>query len=190
MKPNLVVLRLPVRDLHTGVKEVFEPSAQALLTQPAMEALHMAVLHRPAGLDMAQFDLPLQPPGQEVATGQFGSVVATDRLWDAASCDHFVQHACHTTAGEAGVNLQRKTLAGEGIHDAQHPDRASCRYHIVCEVQGPLLVGSREPHLRRTAAPFRDIPGTVACGSLARPPVPAVPEACGSHSAASPATAG
>ena len=70
--------------------------------------------------------------------------------------------------------------------------------HIMRKVQGPFLVGRR----RRAAAirhvhsvfassasstdPPRDIPGTPACGSLARPHVPPAPATSDSRSAASP----
>ena len=67
---NFVVLLSPVGDFEASVEEVTEPaSPQALLSKLAVEALDMAVLHGAAGLDVAELDLPLQAPGQEVATG-------------------------------------------------------------------------------------------------------------------------
>ena len=72
MWPLLVVFHLPVSDFPACIEQVREPTApQALVSQPAVEALHMRVLRRLARLDMAQFDLPLHAPGQEVPAGQF-----------------------------------------------------------------------------------------------------------------------
>lgn len=82
-----------------------------------MEALYMSVLHRSSGLDMAQLDLPLQGPGQEVTAGEFGPVVAADRLRQATSRDHLIQHTRDSSAGEARIDFQRKALTGERVHD-------------------------------------------------------------------------
>lgn len=80
----------------------------------------MTVLRRPAGLDVAQLDLPLQRPGEEVTADQFGVVVATNRLRQAPTRDDLIEHACHAAAGEAGIDLQNETLPRERINYAQH----------------------------------------------------------------------
>ena len=101
----------------------------------------MCVLRGLTGLDMHQLDLPFDAPGQEMTTGQFGAVVAANRLRLATSRDDLVQHARHPSAGEAGVYLQSEALSRIRIHHAQHPDRPAGSNRIVRKIQGPFLVG-------------------------------------------------
>ena len=97
----LVVLRLPTRDLPACVEQVGEPAhPQALLAQPPVEALDMRVLRRLARLDVAQFDLPLQRPGEEMTTRELGAVVAANRVWSPTPGDDLIQHPGHAPAGE------------------------------------------------------------------------------------------
>ena len=141
MGPDFVVLLSPVCDLHASIEKVLEPTgAQALLAQPSVETLYVAVLHRPPGLDMAQLDLPLQRPGKEVTTGELRAVVATNRLRPAAPRDDLIKHTGDSPAGEAGIDLQSQALPRERIDHAQNPDGASGSDHIMREVQRPLLV--------------------------------------------------
>ncbi len=150
MWPDFVVLLSPARYLDPRIEEVAKPvGSQALIAQLAVKALHMTVLRRATGLDVSELDLPLQSPGQKMPTGQFWAVVAANRLWQTTSGDDFIEHAGHATAGKAGVHFERKTLAREGINDAQYPDRASSSDRIVREVQCPLLVGASQLQTRR-----------------------------------------
>jgi hypothetical protein len=88
-----VVLFLPVGDLDACVNEISEPAhTQALISEPAVKALHMGVLDRLAGLDVTKVDFPLHGPGQEVATGQFRAVVAADTKGYATPCDDLIEH--------------------------------------------------------------------------------------------------
>src|SRR6185437_2593371 len=108
-----------------------------------MEALDVSVLSGLAWLNMNQLNLLFDTPGQKMAAGQFGSVVAANRSRFAPLLDDFIQHACHAPAGEAGINLQGEALAGKSIDHAQHPDRSTCRDRIVHKIQCPFLVGCR-----------------------------------------------
>lgn len=107
--PFFVVLFPPIGDFDACVKEVPEPAhAQALFPEPAMKALHMGVLDGLAGLDVAQFDLPLHGHGEEVATGQLRAVVAADAKRPAARCDDLIELAGHPTAGKAGISFRAR----------------------------------------------------------------------------------
>ena len=109
--PFFVVLLPPICDLDACIEQIPEPThTQALFSESAVKALHMGVLDRLAGLDVAQVDLPLQGPGQEVTTGQFRAVVAADANRPAASCDDLIQHPGHPAAGEASIDFQSQTL--------------------------------------------------------------------------------
>lgn len=101
MRTFFVVLLSPTGDFGSCVEQVREPvGPQALLAQPPVEALDMSVLGRLAGLDRAQFDLPLQSPGEEVPAGQFGAVVTADSLRSAAARDDLVQHGMPSSSGD------------------------------------------------------------------------------------------
>lgn len=91
---------------------------QALFSEPSVETLHVAVLHRAARLDVAQFDLPLQPLGKEVPAGQFRPVVATDRREECLAVHSFIEHTGDTTTGKARIHFQWQALAREGV---DHP---------------------------------------------------------------------
>jgi hypothetical protein len=120
------VLLPPTCDLDACIEQVPEPThTQALFSEPAVEALHMGVLDRLAGLDVAQVDLPLQGPGQEGTTGQLRAVVAADAKRPAAPCDDLIEFACHPTAGKAGIYFQSQALPCIGIDHTQHADRLS-----------------------------------------------------------------
>ena len=200
MWPLFVVLRLPARDLPPCVEQVGEPTyPQALLAQSPVEALHMCVLRGLAWLDMhaARSSTPAPRPGSAdcVSSGPLSQRIACGH---AAPGDDLIQHPRHAPAGEARVHFQRQALPREGIHHAQHADVAPGSYHIVCEIQRPLLVGAGQRGPRRSACarsacassasgtvPPRDKPATAAYGSLARPRVPPAPATSDSHSAAS-----
>jgi hypothetical protein len=53
---------------------------QALVAEPPVEALNVAVLHRPARLYMQRRDPFFDAPSQEMATGEFRSVVAANHF--------------------------------------------------------------------------------------------------------------
>ena len=151
--PHFVVLLSPVGDLGACIEQIAKPvGPQALFAKSPVEALDVSVLGGLAGLDVAQLDLPLQTPSQEVPARQFGAVVAANRLRQATSRDHLVKHARNSAAREASVDLQRQALACKRIHHAQYADRASGSNHVVGEVQSPLLVSCRQRHTRRSAA--------------------------------------
>ena len=56
--------------MFPGFEEVPEPTdVQKLIAKLSVEALHSAVLHRAARLDVKQFDTIRQAPGKEVPAG-------------------------------------------------------------------------------------------------------------------------
>ena len=55
MWPFFVVLCPPIGDLDACIEQVARPTnEQALFSQPAVKALHVGILNRLAGLDVAQ----------------------------------------------------------------------------------------------------------------------------------------
>lgn len=81
--------------------------------------------------------------------GKFGPVVAANRLRLAVCCNRPFEYAGDAPAGETRRYFQRRALAGEFVHHAQHAEPLPGGCHIAGEVQSPLLVGCRqhEPRL-------------------------------------------
>lgn len=52
---------------------------EALITEPAVETLHVAVLHRPAGLDVHDLDLALLGPAEHAPAAELRARSTTRR---------------------------------------------------------------------------------------------------------------
>src|SRR6185295_13244768 len=101
-----IVFLSPCRDLHPSIGQIVKQvGVQTLIAQPAVETLHVAVLHRPSRLNMNQLDLPLFAPAQEMPTGQLGPVVATNSLRVSSTVDDRFQSARHSTARQTCVHF-------------------------------------------------------------------------------------
>src|SRR5277367_3542420 len=76
MRAFPVILLAPVRQSVAHIVQGPEPAGvEALVAQPSVEALDMAVLHRAARLDMHQPDLPVLRPRQHAPRGELRPVV-------------------------------------------------------------------------------------------------------------------
>ena len=112
----------------------------------------MPVLHRTSRLDVYEPDLPVLRPGQHPARGELRSVVRAHVLRAATFGDNAFQHPCHASRAQAGVGLQRQTLAGIRIHDAQDAHHPAGRQTVDDEVHRPLLIGSCQTRLNSAIA--------------------------------------
>ena len=101
---------------------------------------------------MHHLDLSLHTPRQKMPAGELRTVVAANRT-RVAPLDHDrLQHARHSTTGEARINFQSQTLPRIGIDHAQHSDRPPALHRIVHKIQRPFLV-RRSPRLERCSYP-------------------------------------
>src|ERR1700743_3215155 len=83
-----VVLPLPVRQRFLHVVQGAEPAyVEALVAQPAVEALDVSVLHRLDRLDVDQADFPLLRPSDHAPRGELRAVVRAQLLRPAALGD-------------------------------------------------------------------------------------------------------
>ena len=160
MWPPFVVIPSPVGDDPSCFKQILEPAdAKALLSQLAVEALHVGVLRGLARLDVDQIDLAIQSPGEEVATGQFRAVVTANGSRQAALGDDLVEHTRNAQAREARVYLHGKALACVRVDYVQYTDRAARGHCVMHEVERPLLVSrciypQRGTHAHAVLAPL------------------------------------
>src|ERR1039458_8264264 len=123
---------------------------EALVAQPSVEALDMAILHRPSRLDVHQPNLPVFRPAQHAPRGELRAVVRAYVLRPATLFDQPLQHTRYASAAQAGVGLKRQTLTRVRIHhaeDAHHPPGCQA---IHDEVHRPLLVGPDQTRRQRS----------------------------------------
>src|SRR5579871_5452720 len=102
----------------------------------------MPVLHRLSGLDMYQIDFPVFRPSEDVATGQFRSVVAANAVRFSPFYDQLFEPARHAPAAQAGIHIQSQAFAGKGIDHGQNTDSPTGSEGISDEIQCPFLIGS------------------------------------------------
>src|SRR6266852_125789 len=95
------------RDLLPGIGQVTKPAGvQTLISQPPIEAFHVAVLHRSSRLNVDQLDLPLLAPAQEMPRGELRSVVTANRFWQPSLFDRLFQGAAHSRTRQTRIYLQ------------------------------------------------------------------------------------
>lgn len=92
MRAAAVVVVAPFGDQLAGVAERAERRlVEALVAQPAVEALHERVLDRLAGLDVVPVDATLLLPGENGRRCQLSAIVADDQMRLAATADDRVE---------------------------------------------------------------------------------------------------
>src|SRR3989344_2697419 len=97
--PDVVVVDAPALDDGAGFGQEGEDLlVQALVPQPAVEALDEAVLLRPARRDVVPGDASAVGPSEDRATGHLGPIVADDHGGTAATGDE----ACPAPRPSAG----------------------------------------------------------------------------------------
>src|ERR1035437_6656758 len=86
MRPDMIVVPLPVADLAPRVSQIQEPVlVQTLIPELAVEAFDVAILHRPARRDEVQlYSVLIRPPVQHLA-GELRTVV-DDHVLRFSSC--------------------------------------------------------------------------------------------------------
>jgi hypothetical protein len=120
--PPEIIIGTPGSDDPAGCGETAEQTlVQALVAEPADEALGKGVLDRLAGSDVVPLHAPLLRPAED-GVGQLGAVVTDDRRRPAAPGDQLVEFAGHALAGDPGVDDQPQTLPAEVVKHAQDPE--------------------------------------------------------------------
>src|SRR5271170_6941857 len=112
MRAFPVILLAPARQSVAHIVQRPEPAGvEALVAQPSVKALDVAVLHRAPWLDVHQSDLPILRPGQHAPRGELRPVVRAHVLRAATLPDQPFEHPRHPPRAETGVGLQRQALA-------------------------------------------------------------------------------
>lgn len=115
---------------------------EALVTELAVEAFDVAVLHGLAGVDQQVLDPVLLGPGDEGPAGELGTVIGAHGARVTAEAGRLVQQAHYIGTTDAVVDGDVHALAGEVVGDRQALDPASVGQRIADEVHAPHGVGS------------------------------------------------
>ena len=87
--PFAIVLISPRCDLRSGVDQIAKPvRIQTFIPQPTVEALHVAVLHRPPWLNVDQLNLPLLAPAQKMRGWSTPARCRSESLPVSSTFDH------------------------------------------------------------------------------------------------------
>src|SRR5207245_10695135 len=115
-----VVVLLPSRDFLPCVSQIAEPVlVQAFVTEAPVETLHVAILHRPSGLNRVPLQALLVSPLIDRTAHELGPVVAANLPWPSTSLLHFFQDAHYSHSPQRRVHLDRQALPRVVIHDVQ-----------------------------------------------------------------------
>src|SRR3954451_10558052 len=96
-----IVVDPPCFDDLTRLFEITEQVlVEALVAQPAVEALHEAILHRFARRDVVPFDVVLLLPSQDGIRSELSTVVADNHAGMPPELDNAIELAHDPRAGE------------------------------------------------------------------------------------------
>src|ERR1039458_1347920 len=151
MRPDMIVVPLPVADLAPRVSQIQEPVlVQTLIPELAVEAFDVAILHRPARRDEVQlYSVLIRPPVQDLA-GELRTVVDDHVLRFSSLLFPSFQHPHHAQPWQRSVHLDLQCLAGTTVHQVQRTESSSAGERVLREVHRPDLVrlGRRRQHQR------------------------------------------
>jgi hypothetical protein len=85
-----------------------------------VEAFDTCILDRLSGLDVNEFDSPIDSPREEVPRRQFAPVVHPNAFRFAALRNHTVQCSRYSSAGKTSIDFEGQTLTSERVDDAQN----------------------------------------------------------------------
>lgn len=111
MRSLVIVLLAPEADDLPGMGDVFEPVlVQAFVTQLAVKAFNVAVLHGLAGIYEYVIDLSGIRPIHRI-TGELRTVVTEDFLRHPVKQDGLVEEASDLLAADGSVDFQSQTFS-------------------------------------------------------------------------------
>lgn len=167
----VIVFLAPVTDDFSGMSDVFESVlVQTFVTQLAVKAFDVAVLHGLAGIYEDVVDLPGIRPLIHRITGELRTVITEDLLRHPVEQDGLVQKAGDLLAADGSVYFQSQTVPFYFIDQGENPEALSGAGGITDKLHGPAVIRSlktapicipRFACVRRFALHFRDNPASL-----------------------------
>lgn len=141
MWPDRVVVYPPGFDDAPGVTETVEEMlVQALVAQPAVEALDEGVLCRLSRRDVVPLNAGLAHPFQDRMTGQLRAIVGDDHLRSTPPGDEPGQFPGDPHAGQGDIDDHGQGFPGEVVDHAERAEPAAIAESVRYEVQAPSLI--------------------------------------------------
>ena len=169
MRTLSVVFLSPGFNLVSGIGQIHEPvRVQAFIPESSVEAFHVTVLHRPAGLNVHQCDALSSHQPEDVPAGELRPVVAA-QVPGVPRSRITRSMPCHLPAGDTSVDFDRRGLSRVAVHQGQRTQRAPSCQRIGNEVQRPFLVRPDEQRVHRhrsLAGAFASAAAPSAFGSV------------------------
>src|SRR6185312_6675453 len=125
---------------------------EALVAQPAVEALDEAILHRLAWCNVVPFDVAFLLPGQDGVRGELGAVVADDYARAASRLDDAVELAHDPWGSKRGVGHQPEAFPGEVIDQSEDAEAPATHQRVHDEVERPAQIPVLRDRHRRPSA--------------------------------------
>ena len=137
MASDGVVLLLPIADDHPGMSQRPEAGdVQALVSDSAVEGLHVAIAPRGTGWDVVDTGDLSGPVGHGLAD-QFRAVVASQDLRQPPLRGDSVEVGGEVVTGDAAGHDPAQAFAGVLIDDRGDLDRPACLVGVELEVHRP-----------------------------------------------------
>src|ERR1044072_3580530 len=115
-----VVVDPPCFDDLTCLVEIGEQVlVEALVSEPTVEALDKAILHRFAWRDVVPFDIAILLPRQDGVRGELGAVVADHHARADSGLDDAIELAYDPWGSERGIDYQAEALPGAVIDQGE-----------------------------------------------------------------------
>src|SRR5574343_72899 len=141
VRSNLVVVAAPGGDLGPGLAQVLEPVlVETLVPELAVEALDVAVLHGPAGLDEDVAYVVLLRPGDEGTTGELWAVVCSDHRRVAPKASSLIQQPGHVQPADAVIHCDLHAFMADAVGHGQALDAPPVGQTVADKVHAPHLV--------------------------------------------------
>jgi hypothetical protein len=144
VRPGLVVVLTPECDGRSGLLQRLEPLlVQALVTEFAVKALDVAVLHGPAGLDQDVANAMSLRPAHKGPAGEFRAVVCAYGQRVAPEDSGLVEQPRHVLARYSPVHREGHALVAEVISHRQAFDAPPGTQAVADKVHAPHLIDRR-----------------------------------------------
>jgi len=143
-------------DQHAGLGERVEHlGVEQLVAQLAVEAFHVAVLPRTAGLNESCLGAGAVDPALHSRGNKLWPVVRADVSRRTARDEQVGQHVDHVGRTQLAANPDQQALTGELVHNIQHTELAAVSGAVLDEVIGPHMVRPlrTQPHARAVVQP-------------------------------------
>jgi len=151
VRPDLVVVLAPTGRRTSGFAERLEPLfVEVLIAELAVEALDVAVLHRPPGLDQDVADAARLRPGHEDPAGEFRAVIGAYGQRVTPKPGRLIQHPGHVLARDAVVHGDLYALVAEVISHCQVLQAPAIGQAVRDEIHAPDLIDRAGKLLRHT----------------------------------------